>query len=156
MSILATSTASHNLLSGAVRYTESIIFTLIPDISRNLIAPLPGQTQVDAGVIVAGYKGDPALDRRPEWVIDGSFMVFKKLEQLVPEFNQYLVKNGPRWNEFVPKVVADPPLSPEEGAALWGARMFGRWPSVCTTNMSDLIISPPPNPGRTSRQGTRP
>ncbi|KAG1723119.1 uncharacterized protein EDB91DRAFT_1255759 [Suillus paluster] len=96
---------------------------------RNLIAPLPGQIQVDAGVIIAGYKGDPALRKRPAWVKDGSFMAFRKLEQLVPEFNQYLAKNGPRWKEFVPKVHAQPPLSSDEGAALWGARMVGRWPS---------------------------
>ncbi|KAG0708650.1 hypothetical protein DFH29DRAFT_426704 [Suillus ampliporus] len=96
---------------------------------RNLIAPLPGQIQVDAGIIIAGYKGDPALHKRPAWVKDGSFMAFRKLEQLVPEFNQYLSKNGPRWREFVPKVYAGPPLSSDEGAALWGARMVGRWPS---------------------------
>jgi deferrochelatase/peroxidase EfeB len=53
--------------------------------------------QVGAGVIIAGYKGDPALDKRPIWVKDGAFMVFRKLEQLVPEFHQYLARNGPRW-----------------------------------------------------------
>lgn len=98
---------------------------------KGLIAPLPGQVVVDAGVIIAGYTGDPALSKRPAWVKDGSFMTFRKLEQLVPEFNQYLAKNGPRWKEFVPKVVAIPPLSSDEGAALWGARMVGRWPSGC-------------------------
>lgn len=110
--------------------------TLISHLLRGLIAPLPGQIQVNAGVIIAGYKGDPALDRRPTWVKDGSFMAFRKLQQLVPEFNQYLAKNGPRWKEFVPKVDANPPLSSEEGAALWGARMVGRWPSVGTVEVS--------------------
>ncbi|OAX40231.1 Dyp-type peroxidase [Rhizopogon vinicolor AM-OR11-026] len=96
---------------------------------RKLIAPLPGQIQVDAGVIIAGYKGDPALERRPKWVKDGSFMAFRKLEQLVPEFEGYVFKNGKRWREFVPKVDANPPLSDGEGASLWGARMFGRYRS---------------------------
>ena len=110
-----------------------MILSLISYLLRKLIAPLPGQTQVDAGVIVAGYKGDPALDRRPNWVKDGSFMAFRKLEQLVPEFTSYEAKNGARWAEFVPKVDANPPLSPQEGAALWGARMFGRFRSVGAT-----------------------
>jgi len=92
---------------------------------------------VDAGVIIAGYKGDPALERRPRWVKDGSFMAFRKLEQLVPEFEGYVVKNGKRWREFVPKVDADPPLNDGEGASLWGARMFGRYRSVGNTNMSN-------------------
>jgi hypothetical protein len=137
---LATLTASHSPLSGTVRYTRpGMIFRLILNLLRKLIAPLPGQTQVDAGVIVAGYKGDPALHKRPKWVIDGSFMAFRKLEQLVPEFTQYVARNGPRWEEFVPKVVANPPLTAQEGTSLWGARLFGRFRSV-GGNMSTVTL----------------
>jgi Dyp-type peroxidase family len=96
---------------------------------RGLIAPNPGQIQVDPGVIITGYEGDPMLNKRPHWAKDGTFMVFRKLQQLVPEFQQYLADNGPRWKEFVPKVDTTKELTDKEGAALWGARMIGRWPS---------------------------
>jgi hypothetical protein len=74
--------------------------------------------QVDAGVVIAGYKRDPALDKWPIWAKDGAFMVFRKLERLILEFHQYLAKNGPRWKEFIPKVDANPPLNSKEGAVL--------------------------------------
>jgi len=53
-------------------------------------------------------------------------MVFRKLEQDVPEFNAYLKENGKRWKEFTPPGLQ---LTDGEGADLWGARMVGRWPS---------------------------
>lgn len=80
-----------------------------------------------------GYKGDPYLNQRPAWAKDGTLMVFRKLEQDVVGFDEYLAKAGPLWRKFlppaqVPKV--NPPLSDEEGADLFGARMVGRWKSV--------------------------
>ncbi|KAJ7057445.1 hypothetical protein C8F01DRAFT_1256708 [Mycena amicta] len=99
---------------------------------RNITAPKPGQIQVDAGVILMGYKGDPVLDNpdaqpRPAWTKGGTIMVFRKLEQDVDAFNKYLEKNGPRWREFAP--LGCPQLTDKEGAELWGARLVGRWKS---------------------------
>ncbi|KIK68735.1 hypothetical protein GYMLUDRAFT_68574 [Collybiopsis luxurians FD-317 M1] len=100
---------------------------------RNLSNPNPGQIQVNPGVIIMGYKGDPVVDYpdiaggRPAWTKGGTMMVFRKLEQDVPAFNEYLKKNGRRWKEFAPP--GCPELTDEEGAELWGARLIGRWKS---------------------------
>lgn len=85
-----------------------------------------------------GYKGDPEFDHpnnggRPDWTKDGTLMVFRKLEQDVLGFNKYLREQGPYWREWLsPDDVSEiyPPLSDEEGAELFGARMVGRWKSV--------------------------
>ena len=100
--------------------------------------PHRGQLQVDPGVLLMGYPGDvnydtldlTAAQRRPDWTKDGSFMVFRKLEQDVPEFNAYLKLNGPNWRNFIPAVDQSQNLSNDEGGELWGARMLGRWKSV--------------------------
>lgn len=98
------------------------------------MVPRPGQIQVDPGVIILGYKGDPALEDRDTaiargtWTKNGSMMVFRKLEQSVPEFAAYLKKNGPKWRQFAPPDCPD--LSDQEGAELWGAKLVGRWKSV--------------------------
>ena len=39
-------------------------------------------------MILTGRPGDTTV--RPSWALDGSFLVFRKLKQLVPEFNAYL------------------------------------------------------------------
>lgn len=94
--------------------------------------------QVDPGVIIMGYKGDPVLDdtslpsasQRPSWTKDGSIMAFRKLEQDVPGFQAYLEEHGKKWRDWAP---SDQELSDEEGSELFGARMIGRWKSVCNT-----------------------
>lgn len=121
--------------------------TLIYLCVRGLVAPRPGQIQVDPGVILMGYKGDPVLDdprgliKRPAWTKDGTVMVYKKLEQSVVTFEDYIAKTGPRWREFIPGGRTDifPPLTNQEGAELFGARMVGRWKSVrfCTAVFSN-------------------
>ncbi|KAJ7644465.1 dye-decolorizing peroxidase precursor [Roridomyces roridus] len=80
---------------------------------------LPGQTPVDPGTFLVGETGDPNLDSRPAWAKDGSFLVFRKLQQLVPEFNQFLTDHP----------LDVPSLTPAEGSELLGARMVGRWKS---------------------------
>lgn len=102
---------------------------------RLLSDPRPGQIQVDPGVIILGYKGDPLVDdpnstvKRPEWATDGTMMVFRKLEQDVLSFDKYIKTHGKRWREFAPGGDANN-LTDEEGAELFGARMMGRWKSV--------------------------
>jgi hypothetical protein len=103
-----------------------------------LVVPRPGQIQVDPGVIIMGYPGDPVLDdprvkvKRPSWTKDGTILVFRKLEQSVIQFEEYLATNGRRWREFIPggEASVSPPLSDQEGADLFGARLLGRWKSV--------------------------
>ncbi|CAL1712074.1 unnamed protein product [Somion occarium] len=110
---------------------------------RDLVQPHKGQIEVDPGVVVMGYKGDPVFDnldpnvpKRPSWTKDGTFMVFRKLEQDVKGFNDYLQRNAHRWKDFWPDGTVEPPLSDQEGADLWGARMIGRWKSGCPVDKS--------------------
>ncbi|KAG9008663.1 hypothetical protein FRB94_013070 [Tulasnella sp. JGI-2019a] len=77
-----------------------------------------------------GYKGDPMLGKRPAWTKDGTLMVFRKLEQSVPEFEKYKRESGKKWREFIPEEYKkNTTLTDEEGAALFGAQIFGRWAS---------------------------
>lgn len=39
--------------------------------------------------IFVGHPGDPRKDTTPSWSKDGSFLVFRQLDQKVPEFNKY-------------------------------------------------------------------
>ncbi|KAG9105889.1 hypothetical protein FRC07_009069 [Ceratobasidium sp. 392] len=82
-------------------------------------APMPsnhptGSGKVDPGVIVVGHKGDEI--QRPKWAFEGSFMVFRELKQMVPEFHQFL-KDNP-----VPEIP-----DRDKGSELQGARFFGRF-----------------------------
>lgn len=98
--------------------------------------PLPGQAQVPPGVIVLGADGDPHLDSRPDWVKDGSFLAFRQLQQFVPEFNKFLRDSAP----------TVPGLSTDESVDLLGARMVGRWKSVCIMSkltFATRLLTPP-------------
>jgi deferrochelatase/peroxidase EfeB len=81
---------------------------------------------IPPGVILTGELGDTAL--RPAWARDGSFLAFRKLQQLVPEFKKYLSDNAVQ--------NAARTLSREEGADLLGARMVGRWRSGAPIDLS--------------------
>jgi len=56
-------------------------------------------------------------------------MVFRKLEQDVVGFEDYLTENGPKWPSFIPAGYKGPNLTDKEGAELFGARLVGRWKS---------------------------
>jgi deferrochelatase/peroxidase EfeB len=90
-----------------------------PGITGFTANPTPGQTVIDPGNILVGETGD--LVPRPAWAKDGSFLAFRQLKQLVPEFEKFLTDNP----------IIEPGLTPEQGSALMGARMVGRWKSVC-------------------------
>ncbi|KAJ7633970.1 hypothetical protein B0H17DRAFT_961615 [Mycena rosella] len=77
---------------------------------------LPGQT---LGVFLLGERGDPFQNSHPSWAVDGSFLVFRQLQQLVPEFNKFLTDHP----------LGAGKLTPEQGSELLGARMVGRWKS---------------------------
>jgi deferrochelatase/peroxidase EfeB len=92
----------------------------------------PGQTFVDPGIILVGEDGDTGNSSRAPWTKDGSFLVFRQLKQLVPEFNKFLLDNAlPTANGTT--------LTQQEGADLLGARMVGRWKSV--RSFSPVIAS---------------
>ncbi|KAJ7681517.1 dye-decolorizing peroxidase precursor [Mycena rosella] len=99
---------------------------------------LPGQTPVDPGFFLLGEAGDPSQDSRPSWAVDGSFLVFRQLQQLVPEFNQFLTDH--------PLDVEE--LTPEQGSELLGARMVGRWksgaPIFLTPTADDPVLAADP------------
>ena len=77
----------------------------------------PGQEFVDPGVTILGREGDADKGTRPSWAVDGSFLAFRYLFQLVPEFNTFLKKNP----------IVGP--APDLGSELLGARLVGRWKS---------------------------
>ena len=91
---------------------------------KGFTEPGPGNpAAVDPGIIVTGYEGDPVLGKRESWSFDGSFLVFRWLFQLVPEFNKFLKNNA------LSKDGEGRDLTTEEGSDLLGARMVGRWKS---------------------------
>jgi hypothetical protein len=86
----------------------------------------PGSSVVDMGVIVMGHDGDEDKDNRPQWAVDGSFMVFRKLKTLAPEFTQFVRKDSAR---------VFPSMDPAKAVDLYGARLVGRWKSgnICAS-----------------------
>jgi hypothetical protein len=78
-----------------------------------------------------GYKGDPHFKStvvRPTFTKDGSFMVFRKLEQAVLSLEDYINAN---YVSIPPDEPTDEqPLSDDERKALFGARLVGRFKSV--------------------------
>jgi len=99
-----------------------------------LTQPYPGQRLLDPGRFVFGYPGEPpSSDPRPAWIRNGSFMVFRRLKQLVPEFEQYLLTQAH-------SLGVDP--------VLLGARLVGRWktgaPLDLTPTQDDVTVGADP------------
>jgi Dyp-type peroxidase family len=94
--------------------------------SRPAAAPdqgLPGQDLVWPGEFVLGYPTQNPKDPRDPgpisplpapWARNGSYMVFRRLEQMVPEFRSFVAAQAARLGS-----------QPE----LLASRMVGRWPS---------------------------
>jgi hypothetical protein len=78
---------------------------------------------VRQGIILLGREGDvpsvKTVTTRPPWALDGSFLSFRYLFQLVPEFDAFLEANP----------IPITGLSKEQGSELLGARLVGRWKS---------------------------
>ncbi|CAN8096673.1 unnamed protein product [Discula destructiva] len=92
---------------------------------------LSTQGPVDQGVILIGRNGDSEINSRPAWALDGSFLAFRYLQQLVPEFNHFLKLNAPNVN--------DPSINTAE---LLGARLTGRWKSGAPLQVTPLRDDP--------------
>ncbi|KAI3604428.1 fungal peroxidase [Moniliophthora roreri] len=103
-----------------------------PAIKGFVQAPLPGQAQVDPGVIITAETGDANAASRPAWTKGGSFLAFRQLKQRVPEFNKFLIDNA----------LSVPGLTQQENADLLGARMIGRWKSGAPIDLTPLRDDP--------------
>ncbi|KDR79158.1 hypothetical protein GALMADRAFT_208622 [Galerina marginata CBS 339.88] len=89
----------------------------------------PGQRVVKPGVVIMGYPGDSVYDdadavARPDFTKDGSFMVFRKLEQNVLFLEDYVNKN---WRSIPAKPASDVSLTDQQRKKLFAARMVGRF-----------------------------
>ncbi|KAF5375783.1 hypothetical protein D9757_008980 [Collybiopsis confluens] len=91
----------------------------------------PGQTIVPPGIILVGEAND-TVPTRPSWAQDGSFLAFRQLKQLVPEFDQFLLDNA----------LSEPNFTLQENAELLGARMMGRWKSGAPIDLTPLADDP--------------
>jgi len=110
---------------------------------KNIGQSKPGQRIVNPGVIILGYPGDPVYDNtdalaRPGFTKDGSFMVFRKLEQNVLFLEDYVNKN---WTSIPAKVGQDGDVSLTTGQRkkLFAARMVGRFRTGVPLALSPYI-----------------
>jgi len=96
--------------------------------------PCPAQELLAPGLFVFGYPGEPAAPPPPPpprttWVKNGSFLVFRRLRQLVPEFHKFLLDQAQALG-------MDP--------VLLGARVVGRWqsgaPIALTPSQDDTTL----------------
>ena len=108
-------------------------------VSRPSAAPeqgLPGQDLIWAGEFVLGHPGqDPRDPVKPgpiaplpaPWAKNGSYMVFRRLEQRVPEFRAFVAAQAARLGMY-PELLA--------------ARMVGRWKSGAPLELAPLRDNP--------------
>jgi len=93
---------------------------------------LPGQDLIWPGEFVFGYrrqdpydplKAEPPPHLVAPWLRNGSYMVFRRLEQKVPELRKFIADRSARLGM---------------DAELLGARMFGRWKSGAPLELAPL------------------
>jgi Dyp-type peroxidase family len=97
---------------------------------------LPGQDLIWPGEFVFGYPGQhpedpvkagPPPETAAPWMRNGSYMVFRRLEQKVPEFRRFVRERAARLG-----------MDPE----LLAARMVGRWKSGAPSKLAPLRDNP--------------
>jgi Dyp-type peroxidase family len=98
---------------------------------NGLVTPFPGQRPLDPGLFAFGYG--PTLNPALPWMKNGSFMVFRRLKQLVPEFDNYLTSQAHALGM---------------DSVLLGSRLVGRWksgaPIELTPMQDDTTMGPDP------------
>ncbi|KAK9412868.1 putative Peroxidase TAP [Seiridium unicorne] len=87
----------------------------------------------DNGVVTPPATEAPGPFARPAWAIDGSFLAFRYLKQLVPEFDDFLERNALEIPIGAP---------PHAGADLLGARLVGRWKSGAPIDLTPIQDDP--------------
>ena len=109
---------------------------------KGLSNPFPGQRLLDPGHFVFGYPGQ-AAPPPVEWMNNGSFMVFRRLKQLVPEFSKFILDQA---NNIQ---LNDPAGTSQMDPVLLGARLVGRWksgaPLALTPSQDDTTLGADPN-----------
>lgn len=103
-------------------FEDGVSLPAVPGLGKQ---PTPYQLVYDAGRLLHGHKNDNEFPTnqpktRPAWTEDGSILAFRKLDQLVPEFNKYVNDNAHR---------IDNPQAGTKASDLLGACMVGRWKS---------------------------
>ncbi|OGM43961.1 hypothetical protein ABOM_008003 [Aspergillus bombycis] len=84
--------------------------------------PAEGEPQAcPPGYIFLGHEGDPDRRRNPKWAKEGSYLVFRQLDQKVPEFETFLEQKA--------KEIPGTNYAGENGPEKLGAHMMGRWKS---------------------------
>jgi Dyp-type peroxidase family len=110
--------------------------TPISDPVRRPNEGLPGQALIWPGEFVFGYPGQNQTDlvkpgKPPDmaepWMRNGSYMVFRRLEQKVPEFRRFVAEQAARLGM---------------GPQLLAARMVGRWRSGAPMELAPLRDNP--------------
>ncbi|KAI1367925.1 hypothetical protein F5Y08DRAFT_336199 [Xylaria arbuscula] len=123
-------------------FNDGLSQPAVKDVNAGVVSE-PGEKPVRQGVILLGREGDngvvtppsttPVPVKRPSWALDGSFLAFRYLKQLVPEFDVFLQENA------LPVIPA--PGNPT-GADLLGARLVGRWKSGAPIDLTPLRDNP--------------
>ncbi|OQD83958.1 hypothetical protein PENANT_c014G05928 [Penicillium antarcticum] len=90
-----------------------------------------GPGLIKPGYIILGEEGD--TEPSPDWAKDGSFMVFRRLRQLVPEFTQWVVKQ-------IGDQAKDGDKMKLGVISTLSSRLVGRWPDGAPL---DLMPGPP-------------
>ncbi|KAH7884111.1 DyP-type peroxidase [Phlebopus sp. FC_14] len=101
-------------------------FVKIEDDKKRDRNPYPGQLIVNPGVLLLGRTGDETA--RPDWAKNGSFLAYRQLKQLVPEFKEFLTQAA---LGLLPIGRFSDEKRLEKMAAYIGARLMGRWTSGC-------------------------
>ncbi|THU82835.1 fungal peroxidase [Dendrothele bispora CBS 962.96] len=136
--ILGESITEIHRVSGAARpgdqeghehfgYMDGISQPAVEGFTSNV---LPGQALIVAGEFILGASGDNTT--RPDWAQGGSFLVFRQMQQKVPEFQKFVLDNA----------LSVPGLTRDENADLFGARLFGRWKSGAPIDLAPLRDDP--------------
>ncbi|EME41920.1 hypothetical protein DOTSEDRAFT_27026 [Dothistroma septosporum NZE10] len=92
----------------------------LPGLTKDESYVPPGQDTIDQGVILCGRPGDLRAQNRPQWMLDGSFLVFRQLKQNVQDWNNFLQQGANDLGVFKDQL---------------GARLIGRWKSGCPVNL---------------------
>jgi len=96
---------------------------------NGLVTPFPGQRLLDPGLFAFGYG--PTANPPLPWMKNGAFMVFRRLKQLVPEFDNYLTSQAQTLGT---------------DSVLLGGRLVGRWksgaPIELTPAQDDTTMGP--------------
>ncbi|KAJ5655332.1 hypothetical protein N7507_007282 [Penicillium longicatenatum] len=71
------------------------------------------------GYIFVGHDGDPRRKQMPPWSCEGSFLVFRQLDEKVPEFNRFVKDAARKIKNY----------QGDNGAEKLAAHMMGRWKS---------------------------